>query len=168
MGQVRSAHRHQVGSLAFVFACCRYSLGAAVTGQMPYEAALAHKVRHSVVARSCIDRARALLCRMWCSRWLSWRSRKSGASGAISAGTASAMQYCAGRAPRRLAVVYDEVRRRCWAERAAANDGTLDLMRETAELDKAALMRAEACCSALVRQCVWLRGLARQGNVRQH
>ena len=50
------------------------------------------------------------------------------------------------RGPCISAVVCDEVRRKGWLERATANDSSLDLLKETAELDKAALMRVEVHC----------------------
>ena len=38
----------------------------------------------------------------------------------------------------------DESRRRDWAQRAAANEASLDIEREAREIDRAILMRAEA------------------------
>ena len=40
--------------------------------------------------------------------------------------------------------VYDEMRRRSWSERAHNNDPSLDLCKESCEIDRACLMEAEA------------------------
>ena len=150
MGQVRQCRGSSLRRTVLEHHFVRYARGAAVTGQLSLVAAMAHKVRF-IVLRCCERDAMLPLLAGDVSEGRAPRCF------AEQTAVVSCLSFCCtpvrafGALPLccRLAVVYDEIRRRAWSERANNNDDSLNLESEAAEIDRGTLMEAEAKYDAL-------------------